>query len=83
MKIELTPEQIAEAVFEGDYPDHARKFNAIGRLLKGNAEDDDKYYRWTRYIIAQVDPEGLQFFRDMSLALKHRDEENAAMEKKT
>ena len=70
MKIELTPEQIADAVFEGDYPDHAKRFDAIGAWIKNEAENDDKYYRWTRYLIDNMGDDGIRFIRDMSTALE-------------
>ena len=83
MKIEVEATQIAAAILGQDYPDQALVFNALGKVMKSEAENEDKYYRWTRYIIAQVDLDGLQFFRDMSRALKDRDDEMAALEKKT
>ena len=83
MKIEVEATQVADAILGQDYPDQALVFNALGKVMKSKAENEDKYYRWTRYIIAQVDLDGLRFFRDMSRALKDRDDEMAALDKKS
>ena len=79
MKIEVEATQIAAAILDQDYPDQALVFNALGKVIKSAAENDDNYYLWTRYLIAPVDLEGLHFFPDMIRAPTDRDHETTAL----
>lgn len=69
IQIELTPDQIANAIVNQDYPQQAQAFDAIGAAIKRESEDEDKYYRWTRYLIEGMDADGRRLIRDLATAL--------------
>ena len=70
LTIELTDQQIAQAFISQDYPDQARTLDVMGIAMKLDAEDDDKYYRWTRHLVKNLDVNGVRFIKDLGTAIK-------------
>lgn len=76
IKLEVQATPIADAILGQDYPDQALVFNALGKVMKAQSEDDDKHYRWTRHLEHNLDEDGRRFFKDMAKAISHQEDEH-------